>query len=119
VNVRPADDGISVAWVRAGATTDGQTETACVYDGYPWNEMMVCANRATCDPPGDFGYCGPIAGPDQDGDGVTGGFGVGCDDCPNAWNPDQTDSDGDGVGDACDKCQDTDEGDDVDAKGCS
>src|SRR4051794_29784066 len=40
--------------------------------------------------------CGPSLAPDRDHDG----FGDACDDCPDTWNPDQTDSVGNGVGDA-------------------
>ncbi len=39
--------------------------------------------------------------PDNDGFG-------GCDNCPGIFNPDQADSDGDAIGDACDPCTDTD-----------
>jgi hypothetical protein len=47
--------------------------------------------------------CPGDANPDQadsDGDGV----GISCDNCPGLANPDQADADGDGVGDACDNC---------------
>jgi uncharacterized repeat protein (TIGR01451 family) len=46
-------------------------------------------------------------GPDADGDGVA----LGGDNCPTVFNPDQTDTDQDGTGDACDT---DDDGDGVD-----
>ncbi len=44
------------------------------------------------------GICDDPCGPDQDEDGI----GSLCDNCPFAYNPDQTDTDKDGFGDVCD-----------------
>jgi len=43
---------------------------------------------------------GPSSGTDSDGDGIEDA----CDLCPNVSDPGQDDSDGDGLGDACDAC---------------
>ena len=43
----------------------------------------------------DISDCASEPDPDMDG------LGDACDNCPDEYNPDQTDSDGDGVGDAC------------------
>jgi hypothetical protein len=50
-------------------------------------------------------YAVPPAGPDQDGDTVPDAS----DNCPLVFNPGQTDTDGDGLGDECDLDDDGDE----------
>jgi YVTN family beta-propeller protein len=54
--------------------------------------------------PGEVAITPAIAPPDADGDGVPNGS----DNCPAVANPDQTDTDGDGQGDACDPDDDND-----------
>jgi|GEM_PF-1547782 len=58
---------------------------------------LACSVDADCDDFDRPGFCGPTQF-DSDGDGV----GAACDNCPETANPDQTDFDGNGIGDVCD-----------------
>jgi len=75
-------------------------------------------NDPTCSRDGCNDNCPKIFNPDQadtDGDGL----GDACDNCPTIENPDQADADGDGVGDCCDCCPLTPRGTPVDRRGCA
>src|SRR5207253_433421 len=89
--------GVTVSMGSASAST-------CLFDGFPGNPSATCAARDLCD--GSFFSfdVASVGGGDVDGDGVPDGLGTGCDDCPNASDPQPTDTDGDGVGAACDNC---------------
>jgi len=76
----------------------------CDVDDDPATEPTTIPCRSAVDCPAGL-VCGPpfsvLALNDDDGDGIFDGL----DNCPDTFNPDQTDADGDGVGDACDVCQ--------------
>jgi hypothetical protein len=103
VDAGSGSGNLVLAFVRVTVSTAGAPATTCLFDGFPENTSPTCTDRDTCASP----YASVVAsvgGSDPDGDGIGGGVGEGCDNCPNASNPDQADSDGDGVGDACDNC---------------
>lgn len=60
------------------------------------NGMDLCPTRMHGDP--NYGGCPPLVPGDRDSDGVVDYP----DNCPDDWNPEQTDTDGDGMGDVCD-----------------
>lgn len=60
------------------------------------NGVDLCPTRMHGDP--NYGGCPPLVPGDRDSDGVVDYP----DNCPDVWNPEQVDSDGDGAGDVCD-----------------
>src|SRR6266446_196174 len=103
VDVGSGGGSLVLAFVRVTVSTAGAPATTCLFDGFPENASPSCTDRDTCASP-FASVMASVGGSDPDGDGIGGGVGVGCDNCPNASNPDQADTDGDGFGDACDFC---------------
>ena len=95
-------------FVDAPEACDPPNGTTC----NPFCRAIVCGDGVVegaeeCDPPDAItcdGACVAIPCIDTDLDGVC----LPIDNCPDDANPDQTDTDGDGIGDACDPCTDTD-----------
>ena len=73
---------------------------------FPTNSELCDGQDNNCDGSVDEGF-------DQDGDSVADCF----DNCPGTWNPDQADSDCDGVGDVCDQWHGCDDSKDSDGDG--
>lgn len=75
---------------------------------YTGGQKWVCDPSCTSVPSEDFQFRTYFQPPDTDGDGEPDSS----DNCPNVANPDQTDTDDDGMGDGCDSDDDNDGVDD-------
>lgn len=100
VDLSNAGGGLYLGFVQVRVLTAAGETSECLFDGDPYNSHPTCARRDLCNPPGYQGWVPSVGGTDPDADGVC----QQVDNCPNTFNPDQRDSDGDGFGDACDPC---------------
>src|SRR5437773_9287563 len=117
VDVTGGGHDVALGFVGVTVSMGSASASTCLFDGFPGNPSATCAARDLCD--GSFFSfdVASVGGADADGDGVPDGLGARCDDCPNAFDPQQTDTDGDGVGDACDNCPSVYNPDQADSNG--
>ena len=117
VDVSDGGGNLALGFVKVTLSTAGAPTSLCLFDGFVQNAAPTCRTRSSCDDPGLTFDLPSFGGTDADGDGLTGGIGHGCDNCPSAANADQADQDGDGVGDLCDNCPSIANPDQADADG--
>ncbi len=100
--VVPNSLDIALGYARVTVDHPAGPTSMCLLDAMAEGTQLACDDRNLCDQPS--ASVDSAGGVDADGDGIDGGIGHGCDTCLNGFNPDQTDADGDGFGDACDVC---------------
>src|SRR5437867_2603353 len=116
VDVTNGGQDVALGFVGVTVSTGGASASTCLFDGFPGNPSATCAARDLCDG-SVFSFVASVGGGDADGDGVPDGLGEGGAACPNAFDPQRTDTDGDGVGDACDNCPSVYNPDQADSNG--
>ena len=100
----PSDNVLEVREAGADFDEDGianVVDTCTDFDGDGFGDVGFVANECAAD------NCPQTKNPDQS-DRDADGFGDACDVCPTTFDPSQIDDDRDGVGDSCDACVDID-----------
>ena len=103
VELTPGAAPVKVGDVLVRVTTAGAAAETCLYDLLRQGGRVQCGDEP-CKLFYGSGNFLTTGSRDPDGDGIPSGIGTGCDDCNYAYDPQQADSDGDGIGDFCDAC---------------